>query len=268
MYIKKDINKTNNFSKYNDLNDTQSICKYEKDISYYETVLNNLYPEGMILAYIPIDNTLSIADINLYLADYKMVVLDGSLYSNPKSQIYNGAGRHLPYMTNDIFFMGDSNVLSGGGSNKLIDHTHPIFSIFTVPTSYVSSALSANHTHPVVTVNTAADDHSHTHTVLTSNEWGGDGAVATSPSDNNRKAESGSEPSGNELNPHGFQHQTHNHWNTTGTFSIKSAYINITHSHGLVAAGNIGTGALAINTDNRPNYLGVYFIQKVEQNYI
>jgi len=72
----------------------------------------------------------TIDDINDYLQDTGFRVCDGAEYNNAESPIFNGAGRHLPNLTDDRFIMGDSqcgggrNGSGGDTSQNTINHNH------------------------------------------------------------------------------------------------------------------------------------------------
>ena len=94
----------------------------------------------------------SIAAANTYLNPLGWYVCDGAEVNEIDSIIFNGAGRHVPNITDDRFLMGGIAVGNFGGSNFLTDHTH----------AHTISATQAAHTHVQDSHNHLQDAHNHT----------------------------------------------------------------------------------------------------------
>ena len=78
---------------------------------------------GTYTGVLPSANTVAAA--NAYLNPLGWYVCDGSELNESDSQIFNGAGRYLPNLTDDRFLMGDT-VAGGIGGSSTMEHTHEV----------------------------------------------------------------------------------------------------------------------------------------------
>jgi microcystin-dependent protein len=100
---------------------------------------NALCPVGSIVAYVPgyftdgsnagfthqMVSANTVAAVNALLNSSGWYVCDGAALNDADSGIFNGAGRYLPNLTDDRFFMGDTVAGGIGGANSNnIAHTH------------------------------------------------------------------------------------------------------------------------------------------------
>jgi hypothetical protein len=131
------------------------------------TLTPAIFPEGMIIPWIGgyftngsnggytrvLGASNDPAGINALLNSAGWYVCDGAALNIPESTIYNGAGRYLPNLTDDRFLMGDNLVGTVGGSNSNA-HTHGAGTLV--------NAAEAAHTHAGGTLAAAAvGDHDH-----------------------------------------------------------------------------------------------------------
>lgn len=100
-------------------------------------LINNVPPVGSIIAYVPgyftngsnagftyrMVSANTIAAVNALLNSSGWYVCNGAALNDAGSGIFNGAGRYLPNLTDDRFFMGDTVAGGIGGSNTMA-HTH------------------------------------------------------------------------------------------------------------------------------------------------
>ena len=208
---------------------------------------NALCPVGSIVAYVPgyftngsnagfthqmvSENT--VAAVNALLNPSGWYVCNGAALNDADSGIFNGAGRYLPNLTDERFFMGDTVAGGIGGANSNnIAHTHTTGN-FTLTTSHIPS-----HSH-TVTVNSGGE-HTHTIPIITqmgtvyhNRVYSTDGGSATtittgSGGSHSHTASAGNTGSGN----------AHNHGNT----------------------GSSGSESL----ENRPEYLSCFYIMRVK----
>lgn len=98
----------------------------------------------------------TIADINALVKPDGWQVCDGTALNDPASPIFNGAGRHLPNLTDSRFLQGSAAAGSVGGDNN-ISHTHSV----TIPALAVrghtlSAAEMPKHRHGVPTYRAAS----------------------------------------------------------------------------------------------------------------
>jgi len=100
-------------------------------------LINNVPPVGSIIAYVPgyftnssnagftyrMVSANTIAAVNALLNSSGWYVCNGAALNDAGSGIFNGAGRYLPNLTDDRFFMGDTVAGGTGGANTMA-HTH------------------------------------------------------------------------------------------------------------------------------------------------
>lgn len=99
----------------------------------------SLPPVGAIIAYVPgyftdgsnagfthqMVSANTIAAVNTLLNSSGWYVCNGAALNDADSGIFNGAGRYLPNLTDDRFFMGDTVAGGIGGANSNnISHVH------------------------------------------------------------------------------------------------------------------------------------------------
>jgi len=102
-------------------------------------LINNVPPVGSIIAYVPgyftngsnagftyrMVSANTVAAVNALLNPSGWYVCNGAALNDAGSGIFNGAGRYLPNLTDDRFFMGDTVAGGIGGANSNnIAHTH------------------------------------------------------------------------------------------------------------------------------------------------
>lgn len=182
----------------------------------------------------------TIAAVNTLLNPDGFYVCDGALLNLPASPIFNGAGRYLPKLTDDRFIMGDTLGGTPGGNNAMA-HTHPFGTLGT--------DTEANHGHGDnfsvdSHVLTAAQMPQHRHTVYSWEEAGAGAArreVFPSTGDANTNTGYAGSSSG------------HSHGLSGGVSAGGS------HSHSV----NSGATGDASNTENRPKFLGCFYIMRV-----
>lgn len=102
-------------------------------------LINNVPPVGSIIAYVPgyftngsnagftyrMVSANTVAAVNALLNPSGWYVCNGAALNDADSGIFNGAGRYLPNLTDDRFFMGDTVAGGIGGANSNnIAHTH------------------------------------------------------------------------------------------------------------------------------------------------
>lgn len=206
---------------------------------------NNVPPIGSIIAYSPgyftngsnagfthqMVSANTVAAVNALLNSSGWYVCDGAALNDADSGIFNGAGRYLPNLTDDRFFMGDTVAGGIGGANSNnIAHTHTTGD-FTLTTSHIPShrhsvtVTGGDHRHEYFFSGVAGDDY-------IAQSWNGSGPDAsyyTSYSgDLTLSGQTGYAGDG----------QAHNHGNT----------------------GSSGSESL----ENRPNYLSCFYIMRVK----
>ena len=209
---------------------------------------NALCPVGSIVAYVPgyftnssnagfthqmvSENT--VAAVNALLNSSGWYVCDGSALNDADSGIFNGAGRYLPNLTDDRFFMGDTVAggIGGANSNNIAAHTHTTGN-FTLTTSHIPS-----HSH-TVTVNSGG---AHTHTISSA-------ALTGSTYQDQVYSYSGDVLVTRTTGSGG----THTH-----TASCSSVGSGSSHNHG--NTGSAGSSSL----ENRPKYLSCFYIMRVK----
>ena len=100
-------------------------------------LINNVPPVGSIIAYVPgyftngsnggftyrMVSANTVAAVNALLNPSGWYVCNGAALNDAGSGIFNGAGRYLPNLTDDRFFMGDT-VAGGVGGSSTMAHTH------------------------------------------------------------------------------------------------------------------------------------------------
>ena len=208
-------------------------------------LINNVPPVGSIIAYVPgyftngsnggftyrMVSANTVAAVNALLNPSGWYVCNGAALNDAGSGIFNGAGRYLPNLTDDRFFMGDTVAGGIGGANSNnIAHTHTTGN-FTLTTSHIPS-----HSH-TVTVNSGG---SHTHNIRVI-EVGGGGdwypSLATGATGLMGTTSGGA----------------HTHTASVGNTGSGNA-----HNHG--STGSAGSSSL----ENRPNYLSCFYIMRVK----
>jgi len=187
----------------------------------------------------------SVANANSYLNSLGWWVCDGSEVNESESPIFNGAGRHVPNLTDSRFLMGSTSVGGVGGSNTLLDHTH------TNTLSGDSHVHAINHTH---SNGTAASAGNHRHSAVYMQ-------------------------AGIELPYGGYSAG----WSTTAGYNLTNRNMAYTsyagaHTHSVTIpahagdsggatvniSGTVGTGSAPTSTENRPKYLSCLYIIKVK----
>jgi|GEM_PF-2623288 len=208
-------------------------------------LINNVPPVGSIIAYVPgyftngsnagftyrMVSANTVAAVNALLNPSGWYVCNGAALNDAGSGIFNGAGRYLPNLTDDRFFMGDTVAGGIGGANSNnIAHTHTTGN-FTLTTSHIPS-----HTH-TITVNSGGS-HAHNIRVI---EVGGGGdwypSLATGATGLMGTTSGGA----------------HTHTATASSTGGGAA-----HNHG--STGSAGSSSL----ENRPNYLSCFYIMRVK----
>jgi len=209
-------------------------------------LINNVPPVGSIIAYVPgyftngsnagftyrMVSANTVAAVNALLNPSGWYVCNGAALNDAGSGIFNGAGRYLPNLTDDRFFMGDTVAGGIGGANSNnISHTHTTGN-FTLTTSHIPS-----HSH-TVTVNSGG---AHTHTLPARMISGptGEGVAATT----------GGDPAARTTGSGG----SHSHTASAGNTGSGNA-----HNHG--NTGSSGSTSL----ENRPKYLSCFYIMRVK----
>jgi hypothetical protein len=205
----------------------------------------SLPPVGSIIAYSPgyftngsnagfthqMVSANTVAAVNALLNSSGWYVCDGAALNDADSGIFNGAGRYLPNLTDDRFFMGDTVAGGIGGANSNnISHTHTTGN-FTLTTSHIPS-----HTH-TITVNSGG---SHTHNIRVIEAGGGGDwhpALATGATGLMGTTSGGA----------------HTHTATASSTGSGEA-----HNHG--NTGSSGSTSL----ENRPSYLSCFYIMRVK----
>lgn len=209
-------------------------------------LINNVPPVGSIIAYVPgyftngsnagftyrMVSANTIAAVNALLNSSGWYVCNGAALNDAGSGIFNGAGRYLPNLTDDRFFMGDTVAggIGGTNSNNIAAHTHTTGN-FTLTTSHIPS-----HTHTI-----AVDSGgSHVHNIRVIEVSGG-----------------------GDLYPHLATGATVLMGTTLGgahthTATALSTGGGAAHNHG--NTGSAGSSSL----ENRPNYLSCFYIMRVK----
>lgn len=208
-------------------------------------LINNVPPVGSIIAYVPgyftngsnggftyrMVSANTVAAVNALLNPSGWYVCNGAALNDADSGIFNGAGRYLPNLTDDRFFMGDTVAGGIGGANSNnIAHTHTTGN-FTLTTSHIPS-----HTHTI-----AVDSGgSHVHNIRVIEVSGG-----------------------GDLYPHLATGATVLMGTTLGgahthTATALSTGGGAAHNHG--NTGSAGSSSL----ENRPNYLSCFYIMRVK----
>jgi len=187
------------------------------------------------------DNTIAAA--NAYLNPKNWYVCDGAALNDAYSPIFNGVGRYLPNLTDDRFLMGDTVVGGIGGSSTMLDHTH------THSLTAAGQTLSGN------SGSVSSDGHAH-YTVQTT-------------TDTNNIEASGAYSIYVENLAVGYDYHLRGGvaTPTTGVTNTDTHdhTVSISHTHSSSSvSGTIGTGSAASSTENRPKYLGCFYIMKVK----
>jgi len=176
--------------------------------------------------FLPLNN---IAGANSYLNLRGYFVADGSVPSITGSLIWNAAGRYLPNLTDDRFLMGSTSCGGIGGTNLMLDHTH-------------SSTLSVDaHTHSI----------DHDHVSVDSGDNDNDPSRLIGGQTYGFLEQSGTGLSWYETSLHTHPVDMPSYSGTSGAASSSSI------------SGTIGSGSASSATENRPKYLGTFFIVRV-----
>lgn len=256
-----------NYNVSETLDRTSLTVKRNPDLTVYSTYNTCCFtPVGTIVSWIGgyfgdgsngsftsvLGNT--ICAVNCYLPSGWRVA-DGSLLNDGSSPIFNGSGRYLPNLTDDRFLMGDTVAGAIGGSNTMTDHTHT-FSLTHAHTH------SINHNH--ASFNTASGG-SHTHGVVDPGHFHYlNGELVGNPGGTNAaRGNHGANDFTSSTATTGIT------TNTTGSSHVHAIDVpNFTGTSGAAStstvAGSVGTGSAATSTENRPKYLGVFYIMRVK----
>lgn len=206
---------------------------------------NALCPVGSIVAYVPgyftngsnggfthqmvSENT--VAAVNALLNSSGWYVCDGAALNDADSGIFNGAGRYLPNLTDDRFFMGDTVAGGIGGANSNnIAHTHTTGD-FTLTTSHIPS-----HRHSVTVTGG-----NHRHEYFFS---GIPGDVYIAQSRNGSGPDAG----------------YYTGYSGDLTLSGNTGYTGSGQAHNHGSTGSAGSSSL----ENRPEYLSCFYIMRVK----
>jgi len=208
-------------------------------------LINNVPPVGSIIAYSPgyftngsnagftyrMVSANTVAAVNALLNPSGWYVCNGAALNDADSGIFNGAGRYLPNLTDERFFMGDTVAGGIGGANSNnIAHTHTTGD-FTLTTSHIPS-----HRHSV-TVTGGNHRHQYFFTGLPGDEYIAQSRYGSGPDAGYYTGYSGDLTlSGN--TGYTGSGQAHNHGNT----------------------GSSGSESL----ENRPEYLSCFYIMRVK----
>jgi len=210
-------------------------------------LINNVPPVGSIIAYVPgyftngnnagftyrMVSANTVAAVNALLNPSGWYVCNGAALNDAGSGIFNGAGRYLPNLTDDRFFMGDTVAGGIGGKNSNdISHVHSTGN-FTLTTSHIPS-----HSH-TVTVNSGGA-HTHTFSSVT--------GAANPEGDILPLRERALSPVSFSVSSSG----NHTHTASAGNTGSGNA-----HNHG--NTGSAGSSSL----ENRPSYLSCFYIMRV-----
>jgi len=206
---------------------------------------NALCPVGSIVAYVPgyftdgsnggftyrMVSANTVAAVNALLNSSGWYVCDGAALNDADSGIFNGAGRYLPNLTDDRFFMGDTVAGGIGGANSNnIAHTHTTGD-FTLTTSHIPS-----HRHSV-TVTGGNHRHQYFFSGLPGNDYIAQSRYGSGPDAHYYTGYSGDLTLSGDTGYTGSG-QAHNHGNT----------------------GSSGSESL----ENRPKYLSCFYIMRVK----
>jgi len=179
----------------------------------------------------------SIASANSFLSKYGWAVCDGTETNDSDSYFFNGAGRHVPNLTDSRFLMGGTTAGSFGGSNTMLDHTHA----HTI--SATQAAHRHYHDHASVSSSTTGN---HRHSI---NAWAGSFGAGGTPI-----------PANYSTNSTHYTNYTGNHSHTVDIPGIYSDY----QTPSITVTGTVGAGSAASATDNRPKYLTCLYIMKIK----
>ena len=197
-------------------------------------ILNALPPVGSIIAY---NSCYYTSGTNTGYTNVAQTLptcwqlCNGAAYNNASSPIYNGAGRHLPNLSDNRFLMGYTSPSTGAGGQN---------------STTIASANLPTHTHTIPQMITGSQSAQHYHNTNSGDSrapWGHDTSAAYNL---NTAAGSG--------NLNAALTSTENDGN--GTVAA--------HYHTTNAGYSTGNGAFA-NTaiENRPLYLSTVYIQRV-----
>ena len=205
----------------------------------------SLPPVGSIIAYSPgyftngsnagftyqMVSANTIAAVNALLNSSGWYVCNGAALNDADSGIFNGAGRYLPNLTDDRFFMGDTVAggIGGTNSNNIAAHTHTTGN-FTLTTSHIPS-----HRHSV-TVTGGNHRHQYYYSVL-------EGAAYIAAA-----------------NFSGPDYSYYTGYSGDLTLSGNTSYVGSGSAHNHGNTGSAGSSSL----ENRPNYLSCFYIMRVK----
>jgi hypothetical protein len=190
----------------------------------------------------------TVAAVNSVISAEGYRVCDGSTFSDPRSPIFNVAGRYLPNLTDDRFLMGDTAAGGSGGDNEM-DHNHTMAHTHTMlHTHYI------DHTHGTGSL-TLTDAHMPYHT----HPGGNNGAANTGLMTFSGPVGAYNDPA--RVNTLGYSggNQPHNH-GQTGTSTLPNSG---GASNGTTSAASNATTSGATVTENRPKFLSCLYIMKV-----
>lgn len=233
--------------------DTQAAT--QQSVKAYVDAGGGGVPEGTIIAWIGgyftdssnggytrvlgTDNT--VAAVNALLNGDGWYVCDGAALNNANSTIFNGANRYLPNLTDDRFIMGDT--LAGGtGGSSTMAHTHSVTSNVAVATHGITQPTftGASHRHTVNPPSTVSS--------TPSQSW----LICSDYEDTYMAGE----------------HHTH----TVDIAEFNSGYagtgacsrttdVALSNNHSVT--NNAVTSGAASDTENRPKFLGCFYIMQV-----
>jgi len=199
------------------------------------------FGDGSNGSYTSVEDS-TVSSSNIFLSNYGWAVCDGSEKNESNSYFFNGAGRHLPNLTDDRFLMGGTSNGLSGGSNAMLDHTH------TNTLVGDSHTHTMNHTH---TPFNSGSNGSHTHVTTGS----ATGITLNAYVSGAYKMIWASTAGPGYTLPYGGAH-VHNITIPAYSGSSGGTAVNI--------SGTIGTGSAASSTENRPKYLSCLYIIKVK----
>jgi len=211
----------------------------------------------------------TVAGANAYLNTRGYYVADGSSPGVTGTLIWNGIGRHLPNLTDDRFLMGTTICGGTGGSNDS-SHDHSVTSNATA--SFDKSVLNTNqtaHTHNMAHVHAFAatsgsisyswDDQDYSRTAVT---------AGVAPQHITKfTATAGGVINGAAV---GTQHTYYTTGVTSGINGTGSSALTSSESIAWASStaavsvtNNAVTSGAASATENRPKYLGTFYIVRV-----
>lgn len=212
-------------------------------------------PDGAIIPYLPgyftdadnggfVNTVGSVAEINALYNSAGLWVCNGAMLNVPGSATYDGSGRYLPNMTDDRFLMGASVAGEGGGANS-ISHKHSYDHYHTTSPVTLTSAQIGIHRHrkhPSTWMDAGPANNNLNQSIYFDRHGPTGGNYITKAGDSStlsRSLEFYDEYEGGG--------QPHGHGNTS---SVTAVY------------GSAWTSTSVF--DNRPRFMGCYFLRKVK----